>query len=601
MSDLARKTGMAAAAAICLGQAQVVAQTTETSRKFVPEIDYHAMTSAEQTAARQEARRRTYTQLTFCADPGNMPLSNNRGEGLQNKIALAVGKQMGASVSFFWRPFFERGLTRETFDNKECEIIIEVPEGYGHIITSQPIYKSTYVWVTHEDAAFEITDFDDPDLREKNVGVFQHSAMREALSRHGVKEGLDLHVLSYDADLRPEKQPWNQVRRVAEGDLDVAGVWGPFAGWVKSQGAPIALTPANLMEDQVVLEFGMSFGVRTNDAVLKYALDFALNDARAEIAEILAAFNVPLVTCAECVVSGDIPAHGTYFEDIMQRAQERFIQQIPEGYRELDLTKASLDQVVTIERLQQALDADARPATELANAVVASDELRVSYLLDQGVDPNASDLLGAAPLVTAAKNRDPEMIALLVGRGGDVNAADLQGMTPLHQAVLRNHVPTIQALVSAGADIEKPTTTGLTPLALAISEGMRWSSAALLDLGASIDQRFGRDGLTPLMVLATQDPSKSRNARVNGGPSVIEIAEKLVATGADVNAVTDHGITALMIAAGGEHNAMLAFLLKAGADAEMQNRKGQTALDIAELSRSTQAAKALGVLSRFKN
>lgn len=590
------------AAGICwLAGAACLWAQADSKPKYDREIDFHAMTPAEHTAARQEARARKYAQITFCADPGNMPLSNMRGEGLQNRIALAVGKQMGARVSFFWRPFFERGLTRETFDNKECEIIIEVPEGYEHIITSQPIYRSTYVFVTHEDAEFAISNFDDPDLREKSVGVFQHSAMREALSRHGIKEGLDLHVLSYDADLRPEKQPWNQVRRVAERDLDIAGVWGPFAGWLLAQGAPIALTPANLMEDQVVLEFAMSFGVRTNDAVLKYALDFALNDAREEIAEILHEFRVPLVECAKCVVSGPLKAHGTYFENIVERAQERFVSEIPEEYRRIDASKASAEQLMTLARLQRDLDNGANPATELANAVLASDEVRVSYLLDQGLDPDTRDLQGAPPIITAAKNRDPALIQQLVARGADVNLTDRSGMAALHHAVLRNHVPTIDALVAVGADLEQKAIGDLTPLTLAISEAMRWASAALIDQGASIDQRIGDNGLTPLMVLATQDPTKSRNARVNGGPSVIEIAEKLVARGADVNAVTDQGVTALMIAAGGEHNAMLAFLLKAGADPEMVTNDGRTALDIAEISRSTEARKALNVLSRFKN
>lgn len=577
------------------------AQDEPRKPRFVGEVDYDQMTSAEHTAARQEARRRSYAQLTFCADPGNMPLSNNRGEGLQNRIARAVGKEMGASVSFFWRPFFERGLTRETFDNKECEIIIEVPVGYGHIITSQPIYKSTYVFAVHEDADFTIDGFEDPDLREKSVGVFQHSAMREALSRHGIKEGLDLHVLSYDADLRPEKQPWNQVRRVAEGELDIAGVWGPFAGWVQGNGAPIRLIPANLMEDQVVLEFGMAFGVRTNDVVLKYALDFALNDARDEISAILEEFNVPLVDCAECVVSGDIPAHGTYFGNIVERAQERFVAVVPDSFREIEAAKASPDQIMTLERLKADLEKGANPMTELANAVLASDELRVTYLLDLGTDPSGRTLQGATPLMIATTNRDPEMIALLAARGADVNDTDKTGLAPLHRAVLRNHVPTIEALAAAGADLEKTSLAGLTPLGLAISEGMRWASAALIDLGASIDQRFGEDELTPLMVLATQDPTQSRNARVNGEPSVIEIAEKLVRQGADVNATTRHGVTALMIAAGGEHNAMLGYLLKAGADPDMKADNGRTALDIAEISRSTEAVKALGVLSRFRN
>ena len=187
---------------------------------FDKEIPFEEMTSAEKTAAKREARRRRYDQLTFCADPGNMPLSNNRREGLQNKIAEAVAAKMGARVSYFWRPYLERGLTRETFDNRECDLLIEVPYGYQRVLTTIPIYRSTYVFAVRPDSGIEIDGFDDPDLRSKRVGVFQHSGMREALARHGVKDGVDLHIISHDADLSPEKQPWRQVKAVIDGELD---------------------------------------------------------------------------------------------------------------------------------------------------------------------------------------------------------------------------------------------------------------------------------------------------------------------------------------------------------------------------------------------
>ncbi|MEO1724910.1 MAG: quinoprotein dehydrogenase-associated putative ABC transporter substrate-binding protein [Pseudomonadota bacterium] len=563
---------------------------------FNKEIEFSDMTSAENTAARREAMRRQYEALTFCADPGNMPLSNNRGEGLQNRIAKAVTEKMGASLKYFWRPFFERGLTRETFDNKECEIIIEVPFGYERILTSMPIYRSSYVFATREDAGFEVESFEDPDLREKRVGVFQHSGMREALSRHGVKEGLDLHVLSYDADLNPEKQPWRQVQKVVDGELDIAGVWGPFAGWVAAKGAPITMTPANLMEDNVVLEFDLAYGVRTNDVVLKFALDFAILDARDEIEAILKDFGVPLVECAACAVSGDLPAHGTYFGDIIERTRERFVTRVPEEHRTLDTAKATPDQIMTLERVERALADGANPQAEMEGALIASDETRVAFLLERGAAVDRPDAMGTPPVVAAARNRDVEMLALLGERGADFEATDAAGNRALHHAVLRNHVPTVEFLLARGADPAAPGYRGLTPLALAIGEGMRWAAMTLIEAGAPVNQRFGEAGLTPLMALATQDESQTRALRVTGGPSVVALAEALIERGADVNATTRFGVTALMIAAGGEHNDMLAFLIKAGADPSMTNEDGRTALDIAEVSRSTRAAQALRIL-----
>jgi hypothetical protein len=100
------------------------------------------------------------------------------------------------------------------------------------------------------DKGIDIKNFDDPKLKDLKIGVFQTSGVREALVKHGVTN-LQLHVVTHDADLKPENQPWYQVQQVVDGDLDVAAVWGPFAGWVKSKGAPITIQPVNLWEDTV--------------------------------------------------------------------------------------------------------------------------------------------------------------------------------------------------------------------------------------------------------------------------------------------------------------------------------------------------------------
>ena len=504
---------------------------------------------------------------------------------------------MGARVVYFWRPYLERGLTRETFDNRECEVLIEVPYGYQRVLTTIPIYRSTYVFAVRRDSGIEIDGFEDPDLRTKRVGVFQHSGMREALARHGIKDGLDLHIISHDADLSPEKQPWRQVKAVIDGGLDIAAVWGPFAGWLVERGEPLTLTPANLMEDEVILEFDLAFGVRSNDAVLKYALDLALKAAEPQIAEILGNFGVPLVACSKCVVNGDLPSHGTFFQRFKAVPQDRFTKVKPEEARKVDLALASEDQVMTVAKLSKALDDGADAGAELANAVLASDEDRVAFLLERGASIDARDLQGAPPLVTAAKSRDTQMMAFLLDRGADIAVTDRAGWSALHHAVLRNHVPSIELLAERGADLQTMAPGRLSPLALAISEGMRWAAQALIESGAPVDQVFADDELTPLMVLATQGETFDRETRVAGGPSVLELAELLIAKGADVNAATRHGITPLMTAAGHDNAAMIGVLIKAGADPTRVSKAGRTALDIAKLGRNDHAAKSLQVFA----
>ena len=544
------------------GGAIVVAVLAVLSGSAVPAADFNKeilledTTPAEKTAAKRAAKLQRYDQLRFCADPGNMPLSNQQGEGFQNKIAQAVAAQMGARASFFWRPYLERGLTCETFDNKECEILIEVPDGYGGVLSTVPIYRSAYVFATRTDSGIMIDSLDDLDLKTRRIGVFQHSGIRDALRRHGVKEGLDIHVISHDADLRPEQQPWQQVQKVVDGKLDIAAVWAPFGGWLVRQGAPLTLTPANLMADDVVLEFSLAMGVRRNDVVLKYALDDALKGAHDTIRAILEDYGVPLVRCSNCIVDGTLPSHGSFLQQSDRVAQRRFVGIAPRSAVEIDPTIASADQVMTIARVRDALSQGADVDEEFENAVLASDAARAAFLLEQGAAIDRRDKLGAPALIIAAKNRDVPMLAFLLDHGADIAVTDTAGWNVVQHAVLRNHVPSIELLVARGTDLASPGADGLTPLALAVGEGMRWAAGALIKAGAPPDGRSTAGELTPLMILATQGEATNRDLRVAGGPSVIEIAQALVEQGADVDARSKAGITPLMIAAGHDNGCL---------------------------------------------
>ena len=104
--------------------------------------------------------------------------------------------------------------------------------------------------------ASSITGLDDPKLKDLKIGVFQTSGIRMALARRGIVDNLKLQTQTHDADIVLENQPWYIVQRMLNGEFDVAAVFGPFAGWVKTmKGEPITILPVNMMDDQVPLEF----------------------------------------------------------------------------------------------------------------------------------------------------------------------------------------------------------------------------------------------------------------------------------------------------------------------------------------------------------
>ncbi len=556
---------------------------------------YEQLTPAEIAAAKHAAKTRKVTTLSVCADPGNMPLSDNKQQGFQNKIIEVVAEHLGARVSYFWRPYLERGLTRETFANNECDILLDMPSDSSAILTTIPIYRSTYVLAYLTDKHYHFKSLDDPRLKELKIGTYQHSAIRILLASDGIKNLQSLAVITPDADLRPENQPWRQVEKLVDGQLDVVGVWGPFAGWVKKvKGAPITLQPVNLMEDEVPLEFSLSIGVQNTDVVLKFVLDKALIAKKDEIAKILADFGAPLVKCSGCVVAGDIPSHGAYDKAVANKYEERYLKSAPPR----PATKAaSEDQIVSQKRLEDWLAAGADVNAELTNAVLAFDAERVKFLLGKGADVNKLSDQGYAPLHSAARSRNSDLVKLLLEHKADANLADSDGMTPLVHAIMRNHVPSIEALLAAGADIERETKQGYTPLEVAIGEDQLFAARALINGGAKVGAANGAQKITPLMLVASQLSPQARTTHLAAGPTPIDIAELLIERGAAVDAKSAAGVTALMVAAGHNNAPMIGLLLGKGANPATKNNLGKTALDVAREARNDVAISALQLLS----
>jgi quinoprotein dehydrogenase-associated probable ABC transporter substrate-binding protein len=572
---------------------------TDGSHRVASQKAFEDLSPDERNAAKAAARTTKLSSLRVCADPGNMPFSNEKGEGFENKIAEILGQSLGAPVAFFWRPILERGLTRETFDNNECDILMDMPADYEPVLTTVPIYRTTYVLAYRTDRGLAIKSLDDPKLKELRIGVFQQSSLREVLARHGIKKNVDLHIISHDADLVTEHQPWHQVQQVVDGELDVAGVWGPFAGWLESmRGAPLTIQPVNLMEDDVPLQFDLAIGMRRTDAVLKFMLDDALERSKDKIKDILTDYGVPLVRCSRCVVTGDLPSHGSYANRWQERTRKQFLEPPPSEMTQLDMSQASPDQIVSQERLEDWLREGADLDQELSNAVLASDRKRVEFLLKKGAHVNKRNLQGLAPMHVAARQRDSDMLALLADHHGDVNGRDSDDRTPLIHAVFRNHVPSVRVLLSYGAELEAADPNGYTPLSIALEEGNFFAASALLEAGASVTTTVGPERLAPLMLIASQPQVERRAASLAQGPGSVELAKELIARGADINTVSGTGVTALMIAAARNNSPMIALLVQQGANRNAETPDGKTALDIARENSSDQSVKALEMFSQ---
>lgn len=312
---------------------------------------------------------------------------------------------------------------------------------------------------------------------------------------------VDVHPVTYDGDLVMKDQPWWQVEEVANGNLDVAAVWGPFAGYVKAvKGAPLTIQPVNRMDDQVPMEFDLALGVRRSDAVLKYMLDNALQKHREEIRKILTDYGVPLVQCGTCIISGDIPAHGTYF--------------MPEVHynKPTDTTTGEAPHVpdaTVTQWLKDGLDVN----TALNGAVLGGDLGRIRFLVGKGADVNSRDGLGQYQLHIAAEQRDMDVISELLLDGAKIEAGDNDGWTPLMHAAAADNVPAVRLLLANKATVDAATPQGYTALAYALANGRFAAAQTLIDAGASVSAPVGPQKLTPLMITASQLPPENRRWR----------------------------------------------------------------------------------------
>jgi quinoprotein dehydrogenase-associated probable ABC transporter substrate-binding protein len=497
--------------------------------------------------------------LTVCADPGNMPLSNQKGEGFENKIAQVIGKELGTGVQYYWRPSIERGLMRTTLSEGNCDLWMDMASDTEGATLLAPLYRSTFVLAYRNDKGIKIKSLDDPALKKLRIGVYQISAIREALSDHGVSANMVIHYLSHNADLVENNQPSYQVQQVADGTLDIAAAWGPMAGYYKAVlHEPLIIQPVNLMEDRVPMEFDMALAVPRGRPDIKAAIEKALAARKSEIQQILTDYGVPLVACEECLISGNLPSHGPYAEvkpDLQAAAAED-----------------AKTRAARMADLKKWLAQGANPDDELHNAVTANDLDRVRYLLGHGARVDSPDGEGNTSLINAVRFGFSAVATYLAEHKADANFADRSGWTPLMFAAWDDDPGLVKMLLAHGAKMTATDNEGLTPLGIAAQNGKIKAAGALLEAGADANAPVAKGGYSPLML-----------ASISGSA---ELAKQLLSHGAKVNATNPGGVTALMIAAANDHAGVVELLLSSGADVDARSEDGRTALGIAQSANS---------------
>jgi mxaJ protein len=246
-------------------------------------------------AAPLEAR-----ELRVCADPNNLPFSNDKREGIENKLIEMIAADMGATVRYVWWAQ-RRGNVRETLNAGLCDVIPGIGTSLEMLATTIPYYRSTYVFVTRGDRRLDIASFDDKRLRTLKIGVQlvgddgANTPPAHALSSRGLVNNVRGFLIYGDYRSPSPQSPIMDA--VVRREIDVALVWGPVAGWFAAR-TPVPLqlieTPS-LDGPRLPMTFEVSMGVRKNDQALRRELDRWLAQNSQRVQTLLTGYGVPIV------------------------------------------------------------------------------------------------------------------------------------------------------------------------------------------------------------------------------------------------------------------------------------------------------------------
>ena len=251
------------------------------------------------SAIGQDKPRAADHALRVCADPNNLPFSNIKQEGFENALARLIARELGDTLEYFWWPQ-RRAWVRHSVGEGKCDVAIGVPTAFELMTTTRPYYRSTYVFVSRADRHYGLHSLDDPRLRRLRIGLhfigtdYSNPPPAHALGARGiVRNVVGYSIYGTFTDPNP---PARLVDAVAAGDVDVAIVWGPLAGYFASrEPLPLELTPLDSPVDKrtgTVFEFPISVGVRRGDTRLRDAIQGVLDRHSGAVNAILARYGV---------------------------------------------------------------------------------------------------------------------------------------------------------------------------------------------------------------------------------------------------------------------------------------------------------------------
>jgi len=232
--------------------------------------------------------------LRVCADPNNLPFSNDKGEGFENKIAELFAAKLGKSLAYTYYPG-ATGFVRMTLGSYRCDVVMGFPQGGELVQSTNPYYRTAYALVSQVASALAgVNALDDARLKDKRIGVVAGTPPASYL----VADGLITNSKPYPlvVDTRYDSSAQAMVNDINSGEIDAGVLWGPLAGYYASHAAsPMKATLLLKEKGGPHLDYRIVMGVRPSDQNWKRQLNELIAENQPAINKILLDFGIPIV------------------------------------------------------------------------------------------------------------------------------------------------------------------------------------------------------------------------------------------------------------------------------------------------------------------
>jgi len=234
------------------------------------------------------------TALRVCADPANMPFSNDKGEGFENKIAEIVATELKLPVEYTWFPQ-ATGFIRQTLFAKRCDVVMGYVQGDELVLNTNHYYRSTYALVLRKGAGLDGVDsLADPRLKGRHLGVIAGTPPASVMAQLGLIGNAKPYPLMVDR--RYESPGERMIADIQSREIDAGILWGPIAGYFAPK-ASGALTVVPLLKEATGqrMAYRITFGVRPLEDEWKRQLNGLISKRQGDFDSVLLQFGVPLL------------------------------------------------------------------------------------------------------------------------------------------------------------------------------------------------------------------------------------------------------------------------------------------------------------------